>query len=472
MSSTQPTATAPASQRSKRPSLKSGYIAVLTLCSAQGICFGQPLPDLVVSTEDWSRSDVTVAPALARQAEPCRIFVRVHNNGEAQAKNVRLQLVIEQPTAPDPWTSELRLDSVPGQSSVVDAIQFKPEDNGVHQVTVTVDPEDAVRETNDANNSATMSFPVVRRNVFLLYHGNSTTPLMDMRYQTHLTFDGDAEELAYWTRRGVRLLLQRVGTPTRSNVATVEQRVAYWAETGRDLIIDELLNLGGEEGVVMARAFKAFKEKYPHIWLAVWCAPAPFESYHQGLRYVDAVLPEIYLRHEDQYRNSDWHLAAHRQGGFADRTFITLAVDSRRGEDEDGRKTPRWSSDRAEIERQIRSLRAARPDMMGVALYANFAEQHLIAAADDLFWRYWIMPVLTLEQAADSETVTMRNIGAMDARDVVVAGRRGSRVWEKKLPLLEAGTSLELPIPDVVQTVRARPAPALTLLDDKSSVAD
>ena len=199
---------------------------------------------------------------------------------------------------------------------------------------------------------------------------------------------------------------------------------------------------------------------------ALWYAPSPFKSYHQGLGYADAVLPEVYLRHEGQYKDTDWYLADHRKGGFADRTFIALAMDSRQGKDEDGRKCPRWSSDRAETERQIRSLRTARPEMMGVALYGNFAEEDLIAEADDLFYRYWIMPVLTLELARHSGAVTLRNIGAMDARDVVVVGKGGSRDWVKKLLVVEAGESLnlDLSVGDGVRTVRIEPAPALTLL--------
>ena len=78
---------------------------------------------------------------------------------------------------------------------------------------------------------------------------------------------------------GIRLL-HRMGTPSRSNLASVEERVAYWAESGEDLIVNELINGYGEESVLMARAIKAFKEQYPHIWLAIWCSPSPLESYH------------------------------------------------------------------------------------------------------------------------------------------------------------------------------------------------
>ena len=448
---------------------------LLVFLSAQRICLGQALPDLVVSAEDWGRSDVTIAPALARQSDSCRIYVRVHNNGESEAANVRVKVVVQQPSTPDPWTAEFRVDALPGQSSIVETMQFRPKHNGVHQVAVTIDPEDAVRETDENNNTATLAFPVVRREVFILYHANTSRALMNMRYQTHITFArGDAEERAYWTRRGVKLLLHRMGTPTRSGVATVEQRVAYWAETGQDLVIDELLNASGEEGVLMARACKAFKEKYPHIWLAIWCAPAPRESFHEGLRYADAVLPEMYLRHEGQYKDTDWHLANHRKGGFAERTFITLAMDSRKGKDEDGRKCPRWSSDRAETEKQIRSLRTARPEMMGVCLYGNFAEQDLIAEADDLFYRYWIMPVLTLQSALDSGAVKVRNIGAMDARHVVVSGKGGGPDWVKRVRVLRSGESLSLDLPSGgrVRTVRIEPAPALTLLNGELGVTD
>ena len=458
--------------------------AFLAVLSARGICLGQALPDLAVSAKDWGRSDVTIAPALARQSDPCRIYVRVHNNGEAEAQNVRVKLAVQQPSVPEPWTAEFWLDAVPGQSSIVEMIQFKPNHNGIHEVAVTVDPEDALRETDEANNTATLTFPVVRREVFIYYHGgDNRLKLMKMRYYTHTTFSAQpimeqagwpaSKERAYWTRRGVKLLLHRAGTPSRSSVATVEQRVAYWAETGQDLIIDELLNRPGEEGVLMARACKEFKQKYPHIWLAIWCSPAPNESFHQGLRHADAVLPEVYLRHEGQYKDTDWYLAENRKGGFADRAFIALAMDSRQGVDEDGRKCPRWSSDRSETERQIRSLRTARPEMMGVGLYGNFAEEDLIAEADDLFYRYWVMPVLTLEPGPEAGAVRLRNIGAMDARDVVVVGKGGSRDWVNKVPVLQSGDILNLDLPvGGGGTVRIEPAPALTLLHGELRVDD
>lgn len=447
-------------------------IMVHTVLFAQAVCLGQPMADLSISTENWSQSDVTIAPVLPQQSEACRIHLRVHNHGPADARNVVLRLVVEPPSASDPWISELRLKSVPAQASIVDVVQFRPDTNGLHKVIVTIDPEDAVPETNDDNNTAALTFPVVRRNVLILYHANSNEPLMRMRYQTHVTYGGGRDERTYWTRRGVRPLLHRMGTPSRSNLASVEERVAYWAESGEDLIVDELINGNGEESVLMARAFQAFKEQYPHIWLAVWCSPSPLESYHKGLRYADAVLPEVYLRHEDEYRGSDWHLAADRHAGFADRAFITLAIDSRKGKDNDGRVTPRWSSDRAEIERQIRSLRTARPEMMGAALYGNFAEENLIAEADDLFRRYWIMPVLTLRQKADSKIVTLHNIGAIDARDVVVVGDGGSGNWRNTLPVLEAGTSWELTVPDGVQHVDIEPSATVTLLNGSHTVID
>ena len=157
---------------------------------------------------------------------------------------------------------------------------------------------------------------------------------------------------------------------------------------------------------------------------------------------------------------------------IADRTYITLAVDSRGGTDADGRQCPRWASDAAEVERQVRSLRAARPEMMGVALYANYAEPPLIAEADALFGRYWVMPVLTLEPGAVPGAVKLSNIGAMDARDVVVAGGDGNGHGVAKVPLLEAGASTELNLPAAggPRTVRLRPAPGLTLLNHELRV--
>ena len=485
MSSTRSATSVVRSHAVKSLLLDVSSLVVLTALTAQGMCLAQELPDLAVSTEDWSRSDVTIAPALARQFDTCRIYVRVHNNGKAEARNVRVKLTVRHPLPADPWTTEFGLDSVPAKSSIAEMLQFEPDQNGIHTVSVAVDPQDAVRETDEANNTATLAFPVVRREVFIYYHGgDNRLKLMKMRYYTHTTFSAQpimeqagwpaSKERAYWTRRGVKLLLHRAGTPSRSSVATVEQRVAYWAETGQDLIIDELLNRPGEESILMARACKAFKERYPHIQLVVWCAPEPFESYHQGLRYADAVLPEVYLRHEGQYKDTDWHLANHRKGGFAGRTFIALAMDSRQGTDEDGHKCPRWSSDRSETERQIRSLRTARPEMMGVGLYGNFAEEDLIAEADDLFYRYWVMPVLTLERGSDAGAVRLRNIGAMDARDVVVVGKGGGRDWVNKVPVLQAGKGLKLALPvgGGGGTVRIEPAPALTLLHGELRIDD
>ena len=180
----------------------------------------------------------------------------------------------------------------------------------------------------------------------------------------------------------------------------------------------------------------------------------------------------MYLRHEGEYRDSDGHLAADRRAGFADRAFITLAIDSRKGKDNSGRVTSRWSSDGAEIERQIRSLRTALPEMMGVALYGNHADEHLIAEADDLFRRYWIMSVLTLQQKPDSKTVTLHNIGAIDARDLVVVGEGGSGNWRNTLPVLDAGTRRELSVPDGVQHVDIESSAAVTLLNGSHTVID
>ena len=84
--------------------------------------------------------------------------------------------------------------------------------------------------------------------------------------------------------------------------------------------------------------------------------------------------------------------------------------------------------------------------------------------ADKVVYRYFVMPVLTLERSADGKTVRLCNIGGMDARDVHVLLAREKATQDKLIPIVKAGHHAAITVEDT-QAIRIRHDDAYTILN-------
>ncbi len=429
---------------------------VSSFCCADATVAGDDFVDLSIQTDCWENSDITVAPALPEIGKRCTLTIVVHNNGTLDSKACKLQIVVRNTrTGKIVLREDKSLSSLSAGMSYMIKIPFVPSTSDVYELRAYVDADKIIPEKDETNNVGVLRFPVVRTNMFILYHKPTRLVLMKTRWMTHVTFCSSTamqkagwsadKERAYWKVRGVKLISHVCYTPwTSGRRASVEDRVRYWHSRGNAIIIDELSNWGKPKGTAVCDAIIAFKKQYPEAWVGVWTAIHPLKIYYPALRKADMVFPEMYYLHSGQYGNSDWGRREFQQAGLANKTIAVLAMDSRRGKDKGGRKCPRWAPTKEEIENQIRSLRLAWPEMKGISLYLTFANEKQILEADELIYKYYIKPVIMLRRDANRQ-ICVTNVGAMDAHNVRVFLFRKNAVKKHIIPLLKSYDKQLLP---------------------------
>jgi len=378
-----------------------------------------------------------------------------------------------------PRAARILLVSLSGGGVSTYGFEFTASQTGVHKAVVVIDPGNDIAEEAEDNNTASISFPVIRGELFILYHrARWRYQFMSARYMTNLTWDSSStmeqegwsavKERRYWRRRGVKLIRQVSVSPGENT--SLEDRVSYFElRAGQSTeqmggkyhprqFVDELGNWGdpgwggaegAERGQRCADSFIAFKERNPEAWMGIATSGLPRKQYSEALRKVDCVLPERCLLDKSQYGDGDWGFSEMTERGYADHVIMFLAIDARKnGSETKGRPAPRWAPDAAEIENQIRSLRTAWPSMKGIAYYMTYAgppyplehpEEDMILVADNLVYQYYVMPVLTLTYSPDRKSIHINNIGAMDTRNVEVVVRRDGSTQETVVPLITAG---------------------------------
>ena len=111
---------------------------------------------------DVSVGGISVTPAGPDEDEDFAINVTVNNTGSAPANNVLVRLTFNAPgisiSLP---TSELNIGQIPPFSAVtVNFLGIRANNEGNVQANVTLDPNNAVPETNDGNNTGQLTFTV------------------------------------------------------------------------------------------------------------------------------------------------------------------------------------------------------------------------------------------------------------------------------------------------------------------------
>ncbi|MBI3986100.1 MAG: hypothetical protein HY343_04235, partial [Lentisphaerae bacterium] len=199
-------------------------------------------------------------------------------------------------------------------------------------------------------------------------------------------------------------------------------------------------------------------------WLCVKCDSTVADAFKD----VDLVLDEMYVGwrqcHHDYRRLLGENIDAARKHGLLEKWVFALNM-------MDG--TVEYSHIEAptleQREREVQYLRMRGPEMPGVAFYGGYqpwGPNTLTRQTDELCYKYFIAPVVTFdgpwEVQGDSLRPTVRNIGGMTAKNVVLAAMDGDQqeLGRAEVPMLRPGEKATV----AIRLPRAINYPAVTVL--------
>jgi hypothetical protein len=411
-------------------------------------------------------------------------------------------------TAPDGAFRDFPVQLTPEEGQAIGTLEWKAWQNGLYTVAATVDPGDAIAESNEQNNSAAIKLPVVipgRRPHFPWFAERDW-----LRWATIWAGAISQDNIARWQERGVLPLAWKWG-------------LSLPGEWGEDEIYEMMLKFGDASGGAvdecgyyptsksiekfqtfvrgMARAKKELPDKFFMMWHSGSFYPEQAALYRSAC---DLVVLESYtfywaplqLYTENIYDHLDMKMLPARQVDMLNATGkgpqVITSVDLRRGH-----------FNRGQMESVIRHLRRKWPEMRGFGIYGGLVPRDLPEAqrakaiadeqfVDRLCYEYFIAPVVTV--LPENIWVTHRddggylvegavsNIGGMDSGPVTVKlYADGKLLKSTRLKQVPAGNSLlenqvlvsaqwrPLPGPHRL-TARLGPARGSTVLDSEVEI--
>lgn len=422
--------------------------------------------DLAISADSYRTAGLFTSTVLPEEGSDVNIVVRARCEGDVSDPiTARLTLLRK-----DGATVAERNLILNNKGALAEGSwTWKAAANGLYKVVATVDPDNAIAESNEHNNSASLDLPVIVAGRTLHFAWYRDEPYPRARWTTCVTStQGDPEPLA---ERGVKALAWASGGMSWSSYDTSlleSDPERFWRE-GEDAFykgytsrltpgiagqgIDEL---GGYPGSFSAQAsamsMKALvraKREQPDRFFAVWKGGGVEKNDAQYVRYgADLFILETYLwraipedlgvediyatirvRLEPYIRSFDMILPA-----YGNPCYTLIGLDTSERPD---------NMALGEQEQVVRFIRQSCPEMRGLAFYnAGYGgygitrtpeiDKHHQAAldnADRLCFEYFIKPCVTLMERSlwatrDDRgwvlTAAVSNIGGMDSAPVTV----------------------------------------------------
>jgi hypothetical protein len=235
------------------------------------------------------------------------------------------------------------------------------------------------------------------------------------------------EDTQWWLRRG--------GIPAHWEGGVcyedwpVERFVRSWGE--HDWIAIDEVGGPGEVTDKFIAAWEQLEEQKPDQFRAVWYMGA-HQYWGEIDHLIDLFLPEIYLNYRSNHLGQfDSYLETAREAGVIEKTIPALGIMER----ETDRGLLRVTATRADVLRQFRYLKRTAPELNGIGFFTAYSAAPGVAEyADELCGKYFVDPVITIEDVADPLTIadgrvsaTVRNVGGMDAEQVRVEWRLEQR---------------------------------------------
>lgn len=432
--------------------------------------------DLAVTTEPYLQSSIYTNPVLPLEGDPVKLGVEVPLDAAPVAKPVA-QVRLFGPDGPPVVDERVELVWEDGVASA--EVEWQAGANGLYRLEVVLDPDKAMEEDNETNNSGSLIVPVVIKERPLFFPWYRAT---GWARWCNVVTSIRGEDAPPVRKRGIKALAWQYGgfswsyfddtrfdTERDKAMAELEEHF-YGVYAKADLPshdgmgIDEiggypesakhLRSIASMKGLVRAR------EECPDRFYAVWYGGGTGQTLARLCREsVDLLLLESYLwraipeglgtesiyqilegKLEPIIRGRDMLVPAY---GNKCHTLVALETSER----------PDWI-DLGEQEQVIRFLRRLCPEMRGIAFYNGgygkyglersdeTDQQHeaVVRNADRLCFEYFIKPCVTLQpkslwiREVEGEvelTAAVSNIGGMDAGPVTVRFLNGDEVLDE-----------------------------------------
>ncbi len=324
--------------------------------------------------------------------------------------------------------------------------------------------------------------PVTERDLWFAWFGAP----QEFRWCNVPTTVKDEDE-AWWLRRGA------IPAHWKGGVCYQDRPVEWFVESwgGSDWIAIDEVGGPGEATDKFIAAWRELRARKPDRWIGVWCMGA--HAYWAEIAdLVDLFLPEIYLNYRgDHLGQFDAYLRTAREAGVIDQVIPALGINQRRDE----RGLLIVSPTREDVLRQVRYLKRTAPELPGIAFFNSGAAAPGVAEyADELCGRYYVEPVLTIENVAEPIAVryegrrlvassSIRNVGGVDAEGAAVEwcmgpAEEGATLVRQSLPPLGVGerTVVSTDLPDEPDSwpveLRIVPSAHYTVLDGRALVSE
>ncbi len=459
-------------------SLLLGTLAIVTMVPP-----GHAL-DLSLTAAPYTTGGLYTNPVFPVEGETVQIVLRAQVEGET-AGAIPAELAIGYPSG---LVRRFPLSLTLADGLAEGVLPFSAPANGIYTVTATLDPEQALNETDESNNTAQITLPVVvaGRELNFVWYGEEPT----LRWTTCVASANDEAQRKRLAERGITPLhweyggmswsyydKERAQTDPEAVLSEIEAvfdgkfsggQPPYAAGPG----IDET---GGYPGSFKERASAASmramvraKRAHPERFFAVWHGGGLREELAQYYREgADLLLVETYLFRaipdelglDDIYETIEARLGEIMRSAdmllpaYGNHCYTLIALDAC--------ERPDWI-DLGEQEQVVRAIRRLCPEMRGIAWYnsgyggyglersesGDRQREAVVANAERLFWDYWVRPCVTImpqsvwtRQTGPGEveiTCAVSNLGAMDSGPVVVGfyvdGRCVDTVTVGKVP--------------------------------------
>ncbi|MFA6243365.1 MAG: CARDB domain-containing protein [Candidatus Hydrogenedentales bacterium] len=441
-------------------------ISLLVIVAALGTIPAYGQTNLSIVTQPYLKGGLFTNPVIGKMGTPVTVAIRAQLEGTL-AGSAKATLSVTNAQGASVVTADL--DLKPGDKSAEVTWAWTPERDGLYEIHAKLDPANAIAESNEADNEASITFPVTvanRPTHFVWYHESPNT-----RWATCITAVDSEESIVRLAERGVAGLnweyagmswsyydKENAKNNPADELAKVEQ--VFYDKLVRPGVpvgfgLDECGGYPGtwpaEASLASMRALVRAREVQPNRIFAVWNGggtnPALAALWRQG---ADFVLLETYLwratpdelgaddiyqvitdRIDPTIRSMDMF-----QPAYGNKCYTLLALDTSERPDR---------CDLGEQENVVRFIRQHFPEMRGIAWYnsgygpeayglkqtAETDRQHeaVLANADRLCLEYFVKPCLTfLPQALFlSKTdkgfdlvAAVSNIGGMNSGPVTV----------------------------------------------------
>ncbi len=466
--------------------------------------------DLAITAEPYFASGLFTNPLIPAEKDTVKITVRATVEGD-MPEEITADLAI---IAADGAARHYAVDLEPEEGQATGSIEWQAWQNGRYTLEATLDPDDAIAESNEQNNFAAIELPVViagRQPHIVWYHDSDY-----LRWPTMWAGKAREATLKQWQERGVMPLKWAAGfTAMRGEITedrayrSVIGKLEDWPEVS-GLAIDEVGYYPKPESEERFQSYmegirRAYQDTRDDYFLLIWHCGSLYPE--QAALYrgaCDLVAIESYVFNwgpkglgTENFRDFlDMKMLPARQcdllGPTGKGTQVITTVDL---------TYPTFN--RGMMESIFRHLRCTWPEMRGIGFFGlctrDAPEEGMAEGiannkfVDRLCHDYFIMPVVTIlpgnlwvnsqDDGSYLVTAAVSNIGGMDSGPVAAKIYADGKVLKTvQLKQVPAGNNLKENQARVearwtpqggAHTLRVElgPAPGSTILDNSAEMS-